>query len=93
MNARQKAKHFKRLYENNLPKKPYPIVYQSPKKHYEAQLMIDKRNLLFPEEDPFFKTHIENCMLDKLRPIIWNNLTVEKDIRRDLYVYRLDVWV
>lgn len=26
MNARQKAKHWKKLYEQSLPKKPYPVM-------------------------------------------------------------------
>ena len=90
MNARQKAKHFKRLYEEALPKKPYPVVYKtiSPK-HYRIQQLMD-RDIVYLQDNPqLLKTHIENRILQELRPLIWDNLITEKD----RYRYSLDIWM
>lgn len=94
MNARQKAKHFKRLYEEHL-KKPCPVVYKtSLPKHYRIQHIADARNIAYAQDNPqMLKTHIENGILRELRPLIWDNLKCEKDIYTDKYRYTLDVWV
>ncbi len=95
MNARQKAKHFKRLYEEALPKKPYPVVYKTLfPKHYRISQMIDARDIAYLQDNPqLLKTHIENRILQELRPLIWNNLKTEKDFYSDKYRYWLDIWV
>lgn len=95
MNARQKAKHFKRLYEETLPKKPYPVVYKylSPK-HYRIQQFMDMRDIAYSQDNPqLLKTHIENRILQELKPLIWDNLKTEKDFYSDKYRYWLDIWV
>lgn len=52
MNARQKAKHFKRLYEESLPKKPYPVVYKSIlPKHYRILQLIDVRDAVYAQDN------------------------------------------
>ena len=95
MNARQKAKHFKRLYEESLPKKPYPMVYQTTlPKHYRVQQLIDMRDVYYSQDSSQLrKTIIENRILQELRPLIWDNLIIEKDKYVDIYRYSLDVWM
>ena len=95
MNNRQKAKHWKQLYELALPKKPYPVVYKTLlPKHYKVQYLIDAREVAYIQQDPhLLKHHIENGVLRELRPLIWDNLKAEKDIYTDKYRYTLDVWV
>lgn len=95
MNLRQKAKRFKRLYEESLPKKPYPVVYKTTlPKHYRVQQFIDVRDIYNSQENPqLLKTIIENRILQELRPLIWDNLRVEKDEYIDKYRYSLDIWV
>lgn len=92
MNTRQKAKHFKRLYEESLPKKPYPVVYKTTlPKHYRVQQLMDMRDI---QGDPqLMRTLIENRILQELRPLIWDNLITEKDEYIDKYIYSLDVWM
>ena len=95
MNARQKAKHFKRLYEEALPKKPYPVVYKTIlPRHYRIELLIDKRDIFYSQDNPqLLKTHIENRILQELRPLILDNLKTEKVYYSDKYRYWLDIWV
>ena len=95
MNARQKAKHFKRLYEQSLPTKPYPVVYKTLlPKHYRISQMIDARDICYLQDSPqLLRTHIENRMLQELRSLIWDNLIVEKDKYTDKYRYSLDIWM
>lgn len=94
MNARQKAKHFKRLYEESL-KKPYPVVHQTIlPKHYRVSQMIDAREIAYAQDTPqLMRTHIENWILQELRPLIWDNLKVELDRYINKYRYSLDIWM
>ena len=95
MNARQKAKHFKKLYEETLPKKPYPVEYKTIfPRHYKVQQDMDIKDIIYLQDNPQrLKTHIENRILQELRPLIWDNLIVEKDRYTDKYRYSLDIWM
>lgn len=95
MNNRQKAKHFKKLYEQRLPKKPYPVVYSTMlPKHYRIQHLMDVRDVVYVSDNPsMLKTQIENGILRKLRPLICDNLKTEIDIDTGKYKYSLDVWI
>ena len=95
MNARQKAKRFKRLYEEALPKKPYPVVYKTIlPKHYRVEQLISMREIVCSQDSPqLLRTLIENRILQSLRPLIWDNLKTEKDFYSDKYRYWLDIWV
>lgn len=95
MNLRQKAKRFKRLYEDALPRKPYPVVIKTAhNKHFRARYTLDHADMKYALDNPvLLKTHIENRILNELRPIIWDNLIVEKDEKTDKYIYTLDVFM
>lgn len=93
MNARQKAKHFKRLYEESLPKKPYPVIYQTySEQHYRIRHAIECRDIAYAEPT-LLKTHIENGILREMRPLIWDRLKTEKDLYTDKIIYSLDIWM
>ena len=94
MNARQKEKHFKRLYVMSLPKKPYPVVYETIlPRHYRISQLIDAHDIAYAHNPQLLKTHIENRILQELRPLIWDNLKTEKDLFSDKYRYWLDIWL
>lgn len=95
MNLRQKAKHFKKLYEQGLPKKPYPVIYQTHNiKHYKAQFPMKNNDAIYMQNNPsLLKTHIENRMLQELRPLVWDNLKAETDLYSNKVIYTLDVWM
>ena len=95
MNLRQKAKHFKKLYEVTLPKKPYPVIYETRgAKHYRVRNIVDERDIICAQQTPqLLKTHIENGILKELRPVIWDNLKAEKDLYTDKIIYSLDIWM
>lgn len=94
MNLRQKAKHFKKLYEYALPKKPYPVIYETHRaKHYRIRHMVDKSEIAYAPSSQLFQTHIENNILRELRPLIRDNLIEEKDLYTNKIIYSLDVWM
>lgn len=94
MNLRQKAKHFKKLYEDALPKKPYPVIYETYRaKHYIVRHMVDKREIDYAPSPQLFQTQIENSILRELRPVIRDNLKAEKDLYTNKIIYSLDVWM
>ena len=85
MNNRQKAKHFKRLYEMGLPKKPYPVVYEHVDlQHYKAQTVTERW-----DEVPMYV--IEDKLVQNIREILKENIKIEHDIY-DRNVYSLDIW-
>lgn len=93
MNARQKAKHFKRLYEEALPKKPYPVVYKTIlPRHYKVEVCMDMRDIVYLDPQ-LLKIHIENRILQEIRPMIWDNLITEKDRDTNKPIYSLDIWM
>lgn len=86
MNNRQKAKHFKRLYEMGLPKKPYPIkITHTSLKHYKTQTVTEQW-----DDVPMYI--IEDKLVQNLREVLKENIKVENDIY-DRNVYSLDVWM
>lgn len=88
----QDRKQYKRLYEESLPKKPYPVVDKTISlKHHRVQQTINMRDM---QGDPhLMKTIIENRILQKLRLLIWDNVITEKDEYIDVYRYSLDIWM
>ena len=93
MNLRQKAKHFKKLYEDALAK-PYPVIYESHRaKHYRVRHMIDKREIAYAPSPQLLQTQIENSILRELRPLIRDNLIAEKDSYTNKIIYSLDFWM
>lgn len=92
MKLRQKAKRYKKLYENML-KKPCPVIYKTYNgKHYRACCKVNRMELAdIPPHT--LKNSIENHILEELRPLIWDNLKVENDLYTDGLIRYLDVWM
>jgi hypothetical protein len=95
MNLRQKAKHFKKLYEEGLPKKPYPVIHTANDlKHYKAQYIINERDLVqMQQQSVLYETEMVNSMLRQLKPIVRSNIKAEKDLYTDKVIYSLDIWM
>jgi len=94
MNLRQKAKRFKKLYEDALPKKPYPVIYETHRaKHYRIRHMVDKREIAYAPSPQLLQTSVENNILRELRPLIRDSLIAEEDLFTNKIIYSLDVWM
>lgn len=94
MNLRQKAKHYKRLYEQTLPKSDLVKTHVMFPKYYRITQLIETRDINYLKDNPqMLKTHIENRILQELRPLLWNNLKTERDMYSDRYRYTLDIWL
>jgi hypothetical protein len=97
MNARQKAKHYKKLYERLLPREPYIInTYDSvPMEHHKIACLVSMSKIAHDLQDKplLLKTLIENRILHNLKPLIWDHLRIEKDLYTDAYKYQLDIWL
>ena len=95
MNLRQKAKHFKKLYESGLPKKPYPIIHETHEsRHYKVQFAAHEVEIACAQSDTsLYKTMVVNGILEELRPIIRENLKQERDFYIGKIIYSLDIWV
>ena len=92
MNARQKAKRYKKLYENML-KKPYPVIYKARDgKHYRVRYKVNRMELVGVPPHAL-QNDIENHILEELRPIVRDNLKVENDLYSDEFIYSLDIWM
>ena len=68
MNNRQKAKHFKRLYEQGL-QKPYPVEIRTlPLKHFTARYSISKSELNYYPQELLMNT-IQNQLISQLKDV------------------------
>ena len=94
MNARQKAKHYKRLYKEMLPK-TVPVVYKSvTQSHYRVCYCMDIiDDINFSNKPQQLKTYIENKIVQELKPLIWNNLKTVIDYTTGTRKYFFDIWV
>ena len=82
MNTRQKAKYYKKLYEELLSKQPHKHQYR---------MEVDKD--FAQEHKSEIEAQIEHRMLQIISPYILNNLKVEKDLIADKYILSLDFWM
>jgi len=89
MNARQKAKHFKRLYEESLPQRPYPVIYKTlPLQHLKAEYLA--KDLKEPTE--IMEKAIADILLQKFRPIVQDNMQKEFLGEYGYWRYSIDLW-
>lgn len=88
MNLRQKAKRFKRLYEQGLLKKPYPVEFRYVDlQHYKTQTFVERW-----DDIPMYR--IEDKLIQNIRDILKDNIKLEEDT--DIYdrkIYSLDIWM
>ena len=80
MNNRQKAKHFKKLYEATLPDKPTSIIFtKNPLKRYKCKVTA-------PEESTKEAIHIMAQHFEKLA-------SEHIEYNKELGQYELTVWL
>ena len=94
MNARQKAKHWKRLYEEKLPKKPYPIMYQSigEYQHYKAHYSMPRNNMSFFNADDLEEV-VCRQLLSQLKPLVKKKMERFEDPEMGSVWYDLDIYM
>lgn len=91
MNARQKAKKYKRLYEEVLGKTIQPKIIYENLKHYKYACMVQRDEPMgIPDE--VVKSHTIRKLTDGLREVVEKNMEVEEDIYSGRYICRIDVW-
>lgn len=92
MNNRQKAKHWKQLYEMSLPKKPYPIVYQtSPLQHLRYIQSIRKLEMI--QGGSLLEGNIKNLLVKKMGDELKSRIISNENIEMDTIEYSIDIWV
>lgn len=94
MNNRQKAKHWKRLYEEHMAK-PVPVVYQTvtPNHYTIKHYLNDVEYATCMDRPDLFKNLIVDRICRDIRPVIEQNFITEKDIYTDRYIYSFDFYV
>lgn len=92
MNNRQKAKHWKQLYEMSLPKKPYPVVYQKTSlQHLRYVQSIRKLELI--QGGSLLEGNIINLLVKKMGDELKSRIISSENIEMDTIEYSLDIWV
>lgn len=93
MNNRQKAKHWKRLYEESLPKKPYSVEIRTlPLKHYTARYSIRKSEIEHYPQELLMNT-IQNQLISQLKDVIKDHVEWEDNPMLYTRNFRFDFWL
>lgn len=93
MNARQKAKRFKRLYEESMARMIRPqIISEARLKHYKYAHRISM-NLVVGVPEEILKSHIARTLTEGVKEVVERNMVVEKDMYNSGYVYSVELWV
>lgn len=93
MNARQKAKHYKRLYEALGATKINPTIIETHDlKHYKAEVLMPYRDVL--DRPSNLDGYIIAKLLSELEPVIKDSIVSETDpYHIDDTRYSIDIWV
>ena len=83
MNNRQKAKHFKCLYEMGLAKKPRVTFQYIRPQHYKAQcvMMCEDSELAVKK------------LMQSIEPIVMDNMKIETSDFTNAKTYSVDIWM
>jgi hypothetical protein len=96
MNNRQKAKRFKRLYEDIL-KKPIPTIIKEPKElqHYRSYYVYDRRisDYAWIEREDVRDDYIASDLAKKFLPEIKKHVMTDIDFDTGQKRYFLDIWM
>ena len=94
MNNRQKAKHWKRLYEESLPQKPYPVVLEThPLQHFSAKYSVPRMDRdIFDNPDTFINT-VTNQLISQFKAYLKDSVIISEDIKRDRMEFELSIWL
>ena len=94
MNNRQKAKHWKQLYEGIL-KKPKPVKIECPPLvHYRANCEIPMTNIAIASNDKILcERMIMSQLMNELIPLVKKNIICQHRDEVDALVYSIDLWM
>lgn len=92
MNNRQKAKHFKLLYERTLPTKPSSIkIVREDLDHFRVQVLLSPEQIaLRPTE--MVKKIVVNRLAEDMKEAIAERMVWEQIIEENKIKYSVDVW-
>lgn len=93
MNARQKAKKYKRLYEESrvtILRLHFGDEYHT-LKHYTLSNMLDRDMVRDMPEEALMRL-VSRRMAEGLIPLIEKNAEVTKDLGTNRYIYQIDLW-
>lgn len=93
MNNRQKAKHFKQLYEQMLYSKPLVISKTQRLKHLGVNQLVRKMDMLGEPDLEWFVKDIQRNLVRKLDDVLKEQIIVKDNLPLDCCEYSLDVWV
>lgn len=98
MNARQKAKHYKRLYESALYCKEIFLPKITPiyPKHYKAQHRVPKeyaKQAYFEGAGNFLENEEIDILMAQLRYLIKLNMEIKGDENTGDWIYSVDIWL
>ena len=93
MNARQKAKHYKKALEayNRLVDPPKEVhVDQTQLKHYMMSVKVDADDIF---KDPNAATNaVRNIIVQQCVPIVYNNIRQTEKPMNNFFIYECDIW-
>lgn len=94
MNNRQKAKHWKQLYEGIL-KEPKPVkIDYSPLVHYHANCEIPMTDIAIASNDRVLTERIiMSQIMNELMPLVKKNIICQRRDEIDALVYSIDLWM
>lgn len=94
MNARQKAKHYKRLYEALGATKINPTIIETHDlKHYKAEVLMPYRDLEAFGLASSLEEFVTGKLLSELEPVIKDSIVSETDPYRDSVRFSIDIWL
>lgn len=93
MNNRQKAKHFKRLYEQLRLSAPPVEIRTQRLKHLRVNQLVRKMDMLAEPNLEWFVKDIQRNLVRKLDDVLKEQIIVQDNLPLDCCEYSLDVWV
>lgn len=94
MNNRQKAKHWKQLYEG-IMKEPKPVRIDTlPLVHYRANCVIPMTNIVIASNDKISSERVVmSQIMNELAPLIKKNIICQQIDDIDALAYSVDLWM
>ena len=94
MNNRQKAKHFKQLYEKTLAQKYYPEVIRIDNiKHCRVSAGFSPDLIINEPDQELISNLVMKKITDQMRPIIKDHVITRFDNIMGVYRVSFDFWV
>lgn len=92
MNARQKAKHYKKLYESLGATKINPTIIARPElKHYKAEVVMPYRQTEGLPSN--LEEYVTAKLLSEVEPVIKDSIVSETDPYMMGTRFSIDIWV